>query len=191
MPTQTASQTVGPFFHYALIREGQNVLVNEATAGERIRIEGTVRDGEGAPIPDAMIEIWQANAAGRYKHPVDVQDKPLDPAFNGYGRAPTDDDGLFWFETIKPGAVPGSGNMWQAPHINVTVFARGMLSHAMTRLYFSDETDANGDDAVLTSIEDPARRQTLVAEREDRDGRRVYRFDITLQGSEETVFFDG
>ena len=189
MMKQTPSQTVGPFFAFGLIRKGENILVSDATQGGRIRIEGRVLDGAGEPVPDAMIEIWQSNAYGRYNHPEDKQEKPLDPRFKGFGRAATDDSGVYWFETIKPGPVPGSGDFLQAPHINVIVFARGMLLHAFTRIYFQDEP-ANTSDPVLSRIEDKARRATLIARREESVGKIVYRFDIRLQGENETVFFD-
>jgi len=186
----TASQTVGPFFSPCLLREDarRNVLVQPNTAGERIRIEGRVLDGDGAPVPDALVEIWQANAHGRYNHPADQGAAPLDPAFTGFGRSGTDDDGGYWFETVKPGSVPFDNGTQQAPHIVVTVFARGLLNHAVTRLYFADEpaTDA---DPVLQRV--PAgRRRTLVAEPSRTAGQTVYRFDIVLQGAGETVFFN-
>ena len=146
-------------------------------------------DGDGQPVPDAMIEIWQANAYGRYNHQDDKQEKPLDPAFMGWGRSGTDKTGLYWFETVKPGPVPGPDESVQAPHINVTVFARGMLVHAFTRIYFGDET-VNETDPILSSIKNRARRKTLIANREDKNGKAVYRFDIRLQGENETVFFD-
>jgi protocatechuate 3,4-dioxygenase alpha subunit len=199
---QTASQTIGPFFHYALTPESYGrpgiaggVLASADTRGERVRIEGRVFDGEGRPMPDALVEIWQANAAGRYDHPAD--DRPahgreeaaLDPGFRGFGRLGTDADGGFRFETVKPGPVPGRGNTLQAPHINVILCARGMLDHAFTRIYFSDEAEANGNDPVLSAVE-AGRRATLVAERRESDGEIVYRFDIRLQGEAETVFFD-
>lgn len=187
---QTPSQTVGPFFSLGLTRTAVNVLVSDRTEGERIRIEGRVFDGDGKPVPDAMIEIWQANSYGRYNHPEDKQEKPLDSNFTGFGRAGTDENGIFWFDTIKPGSVPGWGDSIQAPHINVTVFARGMLVHAFTRIYFADEP-ANGTDPVLSSVKNEARRATLIAGREQQtDGNKVYRFDIRLQGEQETVFFD-
>jgi protocatechuate 3,4-dioxygenase alpha subunit len=186
---QTPSQTVGPFFAFGLIRKGENILVSEETQDDRIRIEGRVFDGAGEPVPDAMIEIWQANAYGRYNHPEDKQEKPLDPLFIGFGRAGTDENGVYWFETIKPGPVPGSGDSLQAPHIQVIVFARGMLLHAFTRIYFEDEP-ANTSDPILSQIEDKARRATLIARRENSGGKIVYRFDIRLQGENETVFFD-
>ena len=193
MMIQSPSQTVGPYFAQGLLREGDpvftNVLISENTDGERIRISGCVYDAEGRPIEDAMIEIWQANSHGRYNHPLDEQNKPLDPEFLGHGRASTDSEGNYRFDTIKPGSVPGPGNKTQAPHINVIVFARGMLSHAFTRIYFEDEA-LNRDDPVLTSIEDEAHRMTLVARREEADGAVIYRFDIHFQGENETAFFD-
>jgi protocatechuate 3,4-dioxygenase alpha subunit len=186
---QTPSQTVGPFFSLGLTRAPMNLLASEGTQGERVRIEGQVLDGEGKPVPDAMVEIWQANRYGRYNHPEDIQEKPLDPTFMGWGRAGTDKHGEYYFETIKPGPVPGNGEAVQAPHINLVVFARGMLVHAFTRIYFSDEP-ANADDPVLSSIRNKARRNTLIAAREERNGQTIYRFDIRLQGQNETVFFD-
>ena len=189
MMKQTPSQTVGPFFAFGLIRKGENILVSEATPGNRIRIEGRVFDGAGEPVPDAMIEIWQANAYGRYNHPEDKQEKPLDPLFIGFGRAATDEHGAYWFETIKPGRVPGPANSLQASHIDIIVFARGMLLHAFTRLYFEDEP-VNESDPILSQIEDKARRATLMARRENSGGIVIYRFDIRLQGENETVFFD-
>jgi len=193
MMVQSPSQTVGPYFAQGLLREGDqvftNVLISENTEGERIRIEGTVFDAEGQPIEDAMIEIWQANSHGRYNHPLDEQDKPLDPQFKGHGRTSTDTKGYYRFETVKPGSVPGPGNNAQAPHINVTVFARGMLSHAFTRIYFGDEP-LNQADSVLMSIADPVHRNTLIARRQEAEGVVIYRFDIRFQGEHETAFFD-
>ena len=186
---QTPSQTVGPFYALGLTQKTMNVLASDATQGEKIRIEGYVFDGDGEPVPDAMVEIWQANAAGRYNHPDDKQEKPLDPSFLGWGRSGTDKTGGFSFKTIKPGPVPGPDDSVQAPHINVTVFARGMLVHAYTRIYFGDE-QANETDRLLTSIKNKGRRQTLIAAREEKNGEPVYRFDIRLQGENETVFFD-
>lgn len=187
----TPSQTIGPFFAPALLREVQNILVTEKTAGQRIRVEGKVIDGAGAPVPDAMIEIWQANSYGRLNHPRDTRDLPLDPEFGGFGRTGTDDAGVYWFETIKPGPVPFEGDRMQAPHLVVTVHARGMLNHAQTRLYFEDEP-ANESDPILALV--PAnRRGTLIATRAEADGsdgQLVYRLDIVLQGRGETVFFN-
>lgn len=186
---QTPSQTVGPFYSIGLTGKTMNVLATEATEGERIRIEGRVFDGDGNTVPDAMVEIWQANSYGRYNHPDDKQEKPLDSRFTGWGRSGTDGNCFYSFETIKPGAVPGPGGAAQAPHINVVVFARGMLLHAYTRVYFADDP-ANENDPVLNSIKNKARRRTLIAEREEKNGKIIYRFDIRLQGENETVFFD-
>lgn len=185
----TPSQTVGPFFHPGLLRPDarRNVLIGPETAGERIRIEGRVVDGQGAPVSDALIEIWQADHAGRYNHPADARDRLRDPDFIGFGRTGTDEEGRFWFETIKPGSVPAPGGGWQAPHLSVTLFARGLLDHLATRLYFADEA-ANDDDPVLARV--PVdRRATLLATREERGGATVYRMEIVLQGEEETAFF--
>ena len=185
---RTSSQTVGPFFHPCLLRADAecHTLVSDATGGERIRVEGRVLDGDGQPIPDAMIEIWQANAAGRYNHPTDQRDLALDPSFTGSGRSGTDADGCYWFETIKPGAVPFDARRLQAPHICVIVFARGLLNHLHTRLYFADDP-ATADDPLLELV--PAeRRATLLAQPESSGA--VYRFDIVLQGAGETVFFN-
>jgi len=183
----TPPQTAGPFFH-GLIHEGLNVLVTPATRGERIRVEGHVSDGNHNPVADAAVEIWQANARGGYRHPGDQRSQLLDPAFQGFGRAGTDDAGYYWFETIKPGPVSFAGHREQAPHLNVVVFARGLLNHLCTRMYFQDDA-ANDADPVLRLVPED-RRATLVAKRVSSDGRPIYRFDIVLQGEEETVFFD-
>jgi protocatechuate 3,4-dioxygenase alpha subunit len=184
----TPSQTIGPFFHDGLIREGLNVLAIPGVAGQRIRIEGHVYDGNHAPVSDAMVEIWQASPRGRYHHPADETSVPLDPAFTGFGRSSTDAEGSYWFETVKPGSVPFHGEVLQAPHINVAVFSRGLLDSLLTRMYFEDE-DANRTDPVLRRV--PAdRRASLLAARLPGDGKPVYRFDIILQGDGETVFFD-
>ena len=184
---QTPSQTVGPFFHYALPYEAGPYLVSEKTAGERITLEGRVTDGDGQPVTDALIEIWQANGAGRYNHPEDEQDKPLDEAFGGFGRAPTDEQGMFRFYTVKPGSVPGLHNELQAPHVNICILARGVLKRIATRLYFADEPEMNRVDPVLNLVPE-ARRKTLIAERDS--DKPVYRLNISLQGENETVFFD-
>jgi protocatechuate 3,4-dioxygenase alpha subunit len=183
---QTPSQTVGPFFKPALIRSGQESLVSSKSSGERIAIEGRVLDGDATPVSDALIELWQANADGRYDHPDDSQEKLLDPAFHGFGRAATDEHGRFRFYTIKPGSVPGPGSVLQAPHINVSIFARGLLKRLVTRIYFPDEP-MNANDVVLNSVASE-RRLTLVARKAEREG--VLVFDILLQGEHETVFFD-
>jgi protocatechuate 3,4-dioxygenase alpha subunit len=186
----TSSQTVGPFFADCLLRDDArcNVLVTPEAEGLHIRVEGQVYDGDRLGVPDALIEIWQANRHGRYQHPVDRRALPLDPAFTGFGRTGTDATGAFWFETVKPGRVPFDEQRSQAPHICVAVFARGLLNHLLTRLYFADDP-ANADDPVLNCV--PAeRRATLLAPRAVVDGTIVYRFDIVLQGAGETVFFN-
>lgn len=185
---QTGSQTIGPFFHYALPAEDERILVRDQTWGQRIRIEGVVYDGDGVPVTDALVEIWQADAAGFFNHPADPNHAQADPAFRGFGRSDTVRGGLFSFITVKPGAVVTEGEERRAPHVNVRVFARGMLVHAVTRLYFSDEP-SNAADPVLSGL-DPERRQTLVAWRESSGEVPCYRFDIRLQGEGETIFFN-
>jgi protocatechuate 3,4-dioxygenase, alpha subunit len=185
-PQQTPSQTVGPFFKPALIRSGLESLITPKSRGERITIEGRILDGDSAGVSDAMIELWQANADGRYDHPDDTQEKLLDPHFHGFGRAATDERGRFRFYTIKPGAVPGPGSILQAPHINVSIFARGLLKRLVTRIYFPGEP-LNSSDVVLNEVA-PARRSTLVARIAPQQG--VLLFDVVLQGEHETVFFD-
>ncbi len=185
---QTPSQTVGPFFKPALIRSGQESLITSESRGERVTIEGRVLDGDAAGVSDAMIELWQANADGRYEHPDDSQEKILDPNFHGFGRAATDERGRFRFYTIKPGPVPGSGNILQAPHISVSIFARGLLKRLVTRIYFPDEP-RNAADVVLNAVA-PERRSTLVARIESAERPALLRFDIILQGENETVYLD-
>lgn len=191
----TPSQTVGPFFafgltpnrNYAWVDTFSNNLVTPDAAGERIRIEGRVTDADGAPINDAMIEIWQADAQGRYAHPRDSRALP-NAAFKGFGRAGTDADGVYAFDTIKPGPVPGPDGAPQAPHVLLAFYSRGLLTHLYTRIYFADEA-ANGRDPILALV--PAdRRRTLAAKREQRGDLTVYRFDISFQPESETVFFD-
>jgi protocatechuate 3,4-dioxygenase alpha subunit len=186
---QTPSQTVGPFFSRALLHEGWNDLTTRGAAGQVIIITGRVLDGDGAPVPDALLEIWQANASGRYNHPDDTRDTPLDPRFGGFGRAGTDAQGRFRFRTIKPGPVPGAGGSMQAPHINVSVFARGLLKRLVTRIYFPDEP-LNAHDPVLASLPDTARRATLIARPTEDESGLGLSFDIVLQGDHETTFFD-
>jgi len=183
----TPSQTVGPFYALGTNWLHTHDLAGQAASGARITIAGVVLDGDGKPVPDAFLEIWQANAHGKYAHPDDPQDKPVDKGFSGFGRVPTDKEGRFRFITIKPGAVPGLGNSLQAPHILVAIFMRGMLRHAYTRIYFSDEA-GNAADPVLGLIDDGARRKTLIAERVA--GKPEYRWDVVMQGARETVFFD-
>jgi protocatechuate 3,4-dioxygenase alpha subunit len=190
----TPSQTVGPYFAYGLTPGSKyewndafsNDLVTPDATGDRIRIAGRVFDGDGAAIPDAMLEIWQADAQGRYANPQDKRALP-NATFKGFGRCGTSAEGEFSFDTIKPGIVPDPDGKPQAPHILLAVFARGMLLHLYTRIYFDDEADKNAADPILALV--PAeRRATLIARREA--GSATYRLDIHLQGDDETVFFD-
>jgi protocatechuate 3,4-dioxygenase alpha subunit len=185
---QTPSQTIGPFFKPSLVRSADETLIRHESRGERIVIVGRVLDGDGASIDDAMVEIWQANADGRYDHPDDLQEKLIDPHFHGFGRAATDQHGRFRFDTIKPGPASGLGNALQAPHINVSIFARGLLKRLVTRIYFPDES-LNATDAVLNAVPS-ARRSTLIARVESISPTPTFRFEIVLQGESETVFFD-
>lgn len=187
MSATTPSQTVGPFFHFGLTdNHAITDLAGDAAEGARIVIEGHVLDGQGEPVPDCMLEIWQANAAGKYDHPADTQAKPVDPAFRGFGRCATDVDGRFLFRTIRPGPVPGPGNAAQAPHILVAVYARGLLKPLATRIYFEGEA-LNDTDPVLSLVgEGEPRRSLLAADR----GNGHYRWDVILQGDNETQFFE-
>jgi len=179
-PELTPSQTIGPFFHDALLDRDRSELVPPDHA-EAVRIEGALYDGAGEPVPDAMVEIWQANAAGRYN------DLPLDPeTFSGFGRSGTDEGGRFSFVTVKPGPVPGPDGSLQAPHLMLSIFARGLLKRLITRIYFPDDEEANANDPVLSSIEDPKLRGTLIA----REEGAVLRFDVHLQGEDQTAFFE-
>ena len=206
---ETASQTAGPYVHIGLAPQVAGfaifehdfgpVLVTPETKGERIRIEGRIFDGIGTLVRDAVVEIWQANAAGKYAHPADRQPgKALDPAFRGWGRAATHfETGVWAFDTVKPGPVEGRNGRTMAPHANLWIVARGINLGLATRVYFSDEAEANAKDPVLNVIEWEARRLTLIAERQTEPGEggaAVYRFDIRLQqgadGAPETVFFD-
>jgi protocatechuate 3,4-dioxygenase alpha subunit len=202
---QTPGQTVGPFFRQGLVRCAEvfqssqlcraeqdvihNLLADDATVGERVRLEGTVYDGLDRPVPDALLEIWQADAAGRYAHALHSGERPRETAFQGFGRAATDDSGRFFFETIRPGPVPGPGGTAQAAHINVVLGARGLPTLAFTRIYFAEDP-ALARDPVLALVP-AARRATLLAQRlAESPGRRTHVFDVHLQGERETVFFD-
>lgn len=192
---QTPSQTVGPFFSYGLAPNQYNFtqmasiaggdIADEDEPGEHIKLIGTIYDGKGVPVSDAMVEAWQADAQGRFAHPTDGRQK--NTPFKGFGRfgTRTDPKNRFIFATVKPGAASGD----EAPHINLVIFMRGLLSHAYTRVYFSDETAVNGADPVLQSVPED-RRDTLIATREETSSGIVYRFDIHMQGDRETVFFD-
>lgn len=181
----TGNQTVGPYLHIGLTWLVTRNIAPRGVPGERVTIQGRVVDGDGQGVNDAMIEIWQANAHGRYAHPEDTQKRPLQRAFRGFGRVPTDARGAFRFTTIKPGPVPGPGGRPQAPHLVVSVFMRGLLKHLATRIYFPDEP-ANARDPFLRLVPEE-RRATLVARRK-REG--VLEWNVILQGKDETVFFD-
>ena len=192
---ETPSQTAGPYVHigfapnFAEIRGiyatdlGSEMLAAD-TPGQRIEIAGRIIDGDGAPVFDAMLEVWQADAEGRYPAPGEIRS-----GFTGWGRHPMDDTGAFSFTTIKPGRVPGPDGKPMAPHLSLWIVARGINIGLQTRLYFDDEPDANAADWVLNRIPSPARRKTLIARKEGGDVPR-YVLDIRLQGENETVFFD-
>ncbi len=197
--TETPSQTAGPYVHIGLApgAAGFDIYRQELgwdiagpnAAGERIRVEGRVMDGTGSPIKDVLLEAWQANAAGVYAHPEGGGD--VEEGFRGWGRVITDfATGEWGFDTVKPGATAGRNGSVQAPHITLWIVARGINIGLNTRLYFSDETEANANDPVINTIEWERRRQTLIAQRSKEDGKVVYRFDINIQGQDETVFFD-
>lgn len=183
----TSSQTVGPYVKIGFEPFSVVDLAPPGVTGERLTLSGRVTDGDGKPVNDAVIEIWQANTHGKYAHPEDAQEKPVETGFRGFGRCLADAQGGYRFSTIKPGSVPGPGGAPQAPHIVVTVFMRGLLKHLITRVYFPDEP-ANADDPVLKLV--PAdRRATLVAKRSPTD-RSALEWNVNVQGQDETVFFD-
>jgi protocatechuate 3,4-dioxygenase, alpha subunit len=183
----TTSQTVGPFFQIGFARGCCADLAPAGVFGERIVLEGAVLDGDGVPVPDAILEVWQANAHGKYAHPEDRQNKAVEAGFKGYGRIATDQSGRFCFATIKPGPVPGPRGVPQAPHLVVSVFMRGLLKRLVTRIYFPDDP-RNHDDPVLGLIH-PTRRHTLIAQRLPGTNDNL-RWDVVLQGPRETVFLD-
>jgi protocatechuate 3,4-dioxygenase, alpha subunit len=181
----TASQTVGPYLHIGLTWLVTDNLVGPDVTGDPVTIDGRITDADGKPVDDALVEIWQANVRGRYDHPDDTRNIPLEPGFRGFGRVPTNAAGAFRITTIKPGPVPAPGGGMQAPHINVLIFMRGMLRELRTRLYFPDEP-ANASDPVLARV--PAqRRGTLIATPR---GSGTLGWNVVLQGPDETVFFD-
>jgi protocatechuate 3,4-dioxygenase, alpha subunit len=198
---ETASQTAGPYVHIGLApgAAGFQIFERELGAdiagpnadGSRIRIEGIVYDGTGSPVKDVLIEVWQANAAGVYPHPEDRRSGEVEDGFRGWGRVISDfQTGLWSFETVKPGPVMGRSGRMMAPHLSLWIVARGINIGLNTRLYFGDEAEANAADPVLNLIEQPSRRDTLIARHETRDGMPTYRFDVRLQGDGETVFLD-
>ena len=208
----TASQTVGPYLHIGMTWLVTDNLVGAGVAGDPMTLSGRVTDADGEPVDDAVIEIWQANAHGRYPHPDDTRDLPLEAAFTGFGRIATDASGTFRFRTIKPGPVPSGmsaagpskpaqpysasmgsaaataasvGAVMQAPHLNVTIFMRGMLKQLRTRVYFPGDP-ANANDPVLRQVPEE-RRATLIARS---TGGNTLEWNVVLQGEGETVFFD-
>ncbi|HXY00685.1 MAG TPA: protocatechuate 3,4-dioxygenase subunit alpha [Candidatus Limnocylindrales bacterium] len=183
----TTSQTVGPYFRIGLQWLFVDELAGPGVAGERIEIEGRVLDADGQGVPDAMLEIWQANSHGKYAHPEDNEGKSGEAGFQGFGRIPTDEDGNFRFSTIKPGRVVGPDGKLQAPHLVVSVFMRGLLRRLVTRIYFPDDP-ANAEDYALCLVE-PSRRSTLIAGKSGR-GEGHLEWNVALQGPQETVFFD-
>lgn len=194
---ESPSQTAGPYVHIGTVPNFSGIegvyphdlgstMLREGAKGERIHIEGRVLDGSGTPLRDALIEIWQADAAGLYNSPAETRGT-ADPAFSGWGRSATDmDTGIYRFETVKPGRVPFRDGRMQAPHVTFWIVARGINIGLHTRMYFGDEEAANAEDPILNRIEHKVRVPTLIASR-DAD---AYRFDIHLQGEKETVFFD-
>jgi protocatechuate 3,4-dioxygenase alpha subunit len=199
---ETPSQTAGPYVHIGLIpsQAGFEIFRNNFSGdiagadveGQRIVIEGRIFDGADHVAKDVLVETWQANAAGRYNHPADQQNKLLDQRFRGWARTGTDfNTGLYTIRTIKPGSVAGrKARKAMAPHVNFWLASRGINIGLATRMYFGDEEAANSEDPVLNIIEQPERRRTLIATRSEREGTVVYTFDIHLQGDRETVFFD-
>ena len=186
----TPSQTVGPFLALGLPWPDGPQVVDPGADGA-ITISGQVLDGAGEPVPDALVETWQAGPDGRFAHPAGPRGpRPGPGGFRGFGRCPTDAGGRYRIVTLRPGPVPAPGGGWQAPHLDVSVFARGLLDRVVTRIYFADEADANAADPVLAGITDPQRRGTLVAEVPAGGAAGDFRFDIRLQGGRETVFFD-
>ncbi len=181
----SGSQTVGPYLHIGLTWLNTDRIAGRGVKGERVALQGRLLDGNGVGVSDGLVEIWQANAAGKYAHPDDRQKKPLEKGFRGFGRIPTDARGRFRFSTVKPGRVPGPGGKLQAPHLAVTVFMRGLLKQLSTRIYFPGDP-ANADDPVLKRVP-AARRATLIARRKSKG---VLQWNIVLQGRDETVFFD-
>jgi protocatechuate 3,4-dioxygenase, alpha subunit len=187
--SQTPAQTIGPFFHDALLGRQRFEIPAEGGAATPIVVHGRMLDGLASPVTDAMIEVWQADAEGRYRHPLDARSSEVADGFRGFARVATDHEGRYTLQTIVPGSVPGRCGATQAPHLNLQVFARGLLDKLSTRVYFAGH-DANGDDPVLGTVPS-ARRSTLLAATSGQKGGLVhYRFDVVLQGPLETVFFE-
>jgi protocatechuate 3,4-dioxygenase, alpha subunit len=186
----TPSQTVGPFLALALPWADGPFAVQPDAPGALV-IEGQVLDGAGQPVPDALVETWQADPDGRFDHPDDPRGRvPAPTGFRGFGRSATDAGGNYRIVTLRPGALPCPGGGTEAPHLDVSVFARGLLDRVVTRIYFGDEAEANAADPVLAALPDRSRRDTLIAAAEPGAPPGHFRFDIRLQGDGETVFFD-
>jgi protocatechuate 3,4-dioxygenase, alpha subunit len=183
----TTSQTVGPFFAIGLNARNRTQIAAAGVSGEHITIQGQLLDGDGQPVPDAVIETWQADAHGKYAHPENGQDKPIEPGFFGFGRIPTDSNGRFGFSTVKPGQVSAPDGTLQAPHIVVSIFMRGLLIRLITRIYF--EGDSRNENDFALKLVEPARRTTLMATPTAED-KSVLIWNVNLQGENETVFFD-
>lgn len=197
---ETPSQTAGPYVHIGLTpnfaeikgiypADPGSTMLTPDTKGERIIVSGRIVDGAGAPVADAVVECWQANAEGSYVAPMSPASNSA-PAFTGWGRQPTSGEGVFAFQTIKPGPVPGPDSKLMAPHVALWIVARGVNIGLQTRLYFGDEAEANAGDFVLNKIQDPRRRATLIARKTSGAAIPTYVLDIYLQGENETVFFD-
>jgi protocatechuate 3,4-dioxygenase, alpha subunit len=183
----TTSQTVGPFFRLGLDLLAAGDLTGTGVSGQVIELEGTIFDGAGHPVPDALIETWQADAAGQYPGMTDTEPARLTSGFRGFGRVATDDRGHFRLRTIKPGRVRGPSDTFQAPHLAVAIFMRGLLRHLVTRVYFADEPTTETD--VILNMVEPTRRHTLIAQpRAGSDA--AFTWDVRLQGPDETVFFE-
>jgi protocatechuate 3,4-dioxygenase alpha subunit len=183
----TLWQTVGPYFSLGLDNFSVPAIAQESTVGRHITVSGSMSDGGNHPIPDAVLEIWQANSGGRYAHPADTQNKSLDAGFRGFGRVATDDEGRFEFTTIQPGRAPGPEGKDQAPHLLIGLLMRGLLRRLTTRIYFPDEP-SNEEDPILKRVP-IVRRKTLLLERIS-DHPNSYRWDIHMQGENETVFLE-
>lgn len=187
----TASQTIGPYLHIGTTWLDKNELAGPEVSGQRISVEGRMLDGDGNPVGDALLEIWQANAHGKLAHPQDQRELPLEQGFRGWGRIPTDKDGRFRFTTVRPGQLPGPAGGQQAPHLAVTVFGRGLTRALFTRIYFPDG-QGHESDFVLAQV--PAERRASLIARAMPGKEQAYQWDCVLQGrpgaQQETVFFD-
>ena len=186
--TPTPAQTAGPYFHLGCTRaHSVSCIAGPDARGERVRLLCRVLDGDGIPVDDAMVEIWQADSEGRYHHPGDLRAKSVDPACHGFGRLATNAEGICVFDTIKPGRVPGNNGTLQAPHFNVSVLGRGILNRLATRIYIADDP-SNGEDPILALV--PVERRSTLMARSDSRNPGEWHFEVRLSGEDETVFFD-